>query len=131
MNKYQESLNKIKCMGDKDLWNERHLEWADTLQELIDKYNELKSLLEEYDIDESNIRKMLMIANIYKEKATPKKVTEVEENDKVVGRIISYNCPKCEHGLFHKFPDINKVAKYKSNYCEVCGQALDWSREDD
>lgn len=37
MNKYQEVLNKIKNMGDKDLYNERHLEWCDTLQELVDK----------------------------------------------------------------------------------------------
>ena len=37
MNKYQEALNKIKNMGDKDLYNERHLEWCDILQELVDK----------------------------------------------------------------------------------------------
>lgn len=37
MNKYQEALNKIKNMGDKDLYNERYLEWCDTLQELVDK----------------------------------------------------------------------------------------------
>lgn len=37
MNKYQEALNNLKNMGDKDLYNERHLEWADTLQELVDK----------------------------------------------------------------------------------------------
>lgn len=37
MNKYQEILDKIKTMGDKDLYNERHVEWAETLQELVDK----------------------------------------------------------------------------------------------
>lgn len=37
MNKYQEALDKIKIMGDKDLYNERHLEWCNTLQELVDK----------------------------------------------------------------------------------------------
>ena len=37
MNKYQEALNKLSTMGDKDLYNERHLEWIKTLQELVDK----------------------------------------------------------------------------------------------
>lgn len=37
MNKYQEALNNFKNMGDKDLYNERHLEWIETLQELVDK----------------------------------------------------------------------------------------------
>ena len=37
MDKYQETLDKIKIMGDKDLYNERHLEWASTLQEFIDQ----------------------------------------------------------------------------------------------
>jgi predicted RNA-binding Zn-ribbon protein involved in translation (DUF1610 family) len=37
MNKYQEALNKFKCIGEKDIWNDHHLEWADTLQELVDK----------------------------------------------------------------------------------------------
>lgn len=37
MNKYQEALKNIKIMGDKDLYNEFHIEWANTLQELVDK----------------------------------------------------------------------------------------------
>lgn len=37
MNKYQEALNKIKNMGDKDLFNEFHIEWVNILQELVDK----------------------------------------------------------------------------------------------
>lgn len=44
MNKYQEALNKIKNMGDKDLYNEFHLEWVKTLQELVDKTNPVKPL---------------------------------------------------------------------------------------
>lgn len=36
-NKYQEALNKLKNMGDKDLYNERHLDWLNTLQGLVDK----------------------------------------------------------------------------------------------
>lgn len=35
MDKYQEALDKIKIMGDKDLYNERHVEWANILQEFI------------------------------------------------------------------------------------------------
>lgn len=37
MTKYQEALNKIKNMGDKDLYNEFHLKWVNILQELVDK----------------------------------------------------------------------------------------------
>lgn len=48
MNKYQEALNKIKNMGDKDLYNERHLEWCNTLQELVDKETPKKPLVNKY-----------------------------------------------------------------------------------
>lgn len=37
MNKIQETIDKIKNMGDKDLYNERHLEWANILQDFIDQ----------------------------------------------------------------------------------------------
>lgn len=37
MNKYQEALNNLKTMGDKDLYNERNTEWCNILQELVDK----------------------------------------------------------------------------------------------
>ena len=37
MNKHQKALDNLKNMGDKDLYNERHLEWTNTLQELVDK----------------------------------------------------------------------------------------------
>lgn len=42
MNKYQEDLDKIKNMGEKDLYNERQLLWANTLQELVDKETPMK-----------------------------------------------------------------------------------------
>ena len=42
MNKYQDALNNIKIMGDKDLYNERHIEWANTLQELINEHKKIK-----------------------------------------------------------------------------------------
>ena len=80
MDKYQEALNKIINMGDKDLYNDHHLEWANTLQELVDK-------------------------------ATPKKPEQFGNNG---------YCPKC-HYLVHSFYE----------YCCWCGQALDWSDEDD
>lgn len=34
---YQKALSNLSTMGDKDLYNERHLEWIKTLQELVDK----------------------------------------------------------------------------------------------
>lgn len=37
MDRYQEALNKIKIMGDKDLYNEHHVEWANILQEFLDQ----------------------------------------------------------------------------------------------
>ena len=43
MNKYIEALNKLKIMGDKDLYNERHLGWIGTLQELVDKATPMKT----------------------------------------------------------------------------------------
>lgn len=108
MNRYQEALEKIcnrvlcggECLGDKPC------SLLEPIQEAIDK------------------------ANKYDEKETPKKVKVFKENDKVVGKIESYRCPTCSyHELFIKFTDINMVGKYKSNYCEVCGQKLDWSDE--
>lgn len=45
---YQEALTKIKNMGDKDLYNEFHLEWAKKLQELVDKHEELEQ--ENFDL---------------------------------------------------------------------------------
>lgn len=48
MNKYQESLDKLGRMGDKDLYNEFHLEWVNTLQELVDKHENLEQ--ENFDL---------------------------------------------------------------------------------
>lgn len=82
MNKYQEALDKLKHMGDKDLYNERHLEWSKTLQELVDK-------------------------------ATPKKINKYS---------YEHNTGKC--------PNCNiTVYSFMNVYCQICGQALDWSDE--
>ena len=83
MNKYQEALNKIKNMGDKDLYNERHLEWCDILQELVDK-------------------------------ATPKKIKLFPNSFYI--KI----CPNCGSTL-----------ETRRNYCDECGQKLDWGEDND
>ena len=83
MNKYQEALDKLKNMGDKDLYNERHLEWLNILQELVDK--EIPKKVEYYYCDDGY-----------------------------------GSCPKCHWVLEHE-----------RSYCEVCGQALDWSGKDE
>ena len=47
MNKYQEALNKLKNLGDKDLYNEYYLEWTNVLQELVDKETPMKPKIEQ------------------------------------------------------------------------------------
>jgi len=93
MNKYQEALNKIINMGDKDLYNEHHLEWADTLQELVDK-------------------------------ATPKK----PKRDRLY-----YNCcdGECDKTFIYYCSVCNVGSVEDMKYCPDCGQALDWSDEDE
>lgn len=66
---YQEALDNLKIMGDKDLYNERHLEWAKILQEAVDK------------------------ANKYDEKETPKKV-KIKNHGKLF-HIYESRCPNC------------------------------------
>ena len=51
MNKYQEALNKIKNIGEKDLYNERNILWANTLQELVDKETPMKVIIQERVLD--------------------------------------------------------------------------------
>jgi predicted SprT family Zn-dependent metalloprotease len=104
MNKEQQSLNELRDLVHSELDGTR----------MLDEY------LKHCDI----LQKLV-------DKATPKKTKEIEENDIVAGKILNFNCPECNHNLFVVFKDLNRVAKYKSNYCERCGQALDWSEEDD
>lgn len=37
--KYHNAIDKLKHMGDKDLYNERHLEWLNILQELVEAWD--------------------------------------------------------------------------------------------
>lgn len=93
MNKYQEALNNLKNMGDKDLYNERHLEWAGTLQELVYK-------------------------------ATPKKPI-------IQGLSVAiHTCPVCDKELIVTNDEI-VIYKTKTNYCDNCGQRLDWSENNE
>lgn len=135
MNKYQESLDRIdQYRVNKNL----KIDIKDilTLQELINKYQEIQNVyfkkepMESADLNGEKLQELYNFINKLLDKATPKKPIEIEEKDIVAGKIIIYNCPSCNHGLFVKFIEINRVAKYKSNYCEVCGQALDWSEEE-
>ena len=48
------------------------------------------------------------------EKQIPKKPIETEHFN-----CLNYECPICEGGLY-----------YEQQYCDECGQALDWSDED-
>lgn len=102
MNKYQEALNKIKNMGDKDLFNEFHIEWVDTLQELLNKTTPLL------------------------DKATPMKPIIRG----LSGAIHTYvhTCPVCGKELIVTNNE-TVIYKTKTNYCDECGQKLDWSGE--
>lgn len=52
------------------------------------------------------------------EKQIPKKSIKVEKK-----YWSNYNCPNCERILG------NTVAVYETNYCDICGQKLDWSAD--
>lgn len=98
----------------------------------LEEYEQLKSLFREYNIDESNIREMLMIANMYKDKETPKKVinrTAELKKEKLnllekyhLSVLSDYRCPVCDSAI---------VFGFCCNYCRDCGQKLDWSDEND
>ena len=52
-------------------------------------------------------------------KATPKKPKNWKAERRVNGKV-EFNCPVC-----------NRLYTDRINYCSSCGQALDWSEEDD
>ncbi len=97
----------------------------DEYQNALNKVRKVYVASEHYDEEDINLIQELV------DKETPKKAKEIEENDIVAGKILIFNCPKCNHNLFAKFIDLNRVAKYKSNYCECCGQAIKWGDEDE
>ena len=52
------------------------------------------------------------------ERATPKKITQTDKN---VEYYIEYRCPNCESGVEYN----------EQQFCDVCGQALDWGDTDE
>lgn len=139
MNKYQEALNKIKIMGDKDLFNEFHIKWADTLQELVDKYNAIQDVyfknvpMESADLNARKLQELYNLVNEVieenqklKDKATPMKPIIRG----LSGAIHTYvhTCPVCGKELIVTNNE-TVIYKTKTNYCDECGQKLDWSGE--
>lgn len=65
------------------------------------------------------------------EKQIPKKTTFVDTRFRHHGRSVSdgvsiakcYKCPGCNTHIFHVWDD--------ENYCKSCGQALDWSEQNE
>lgn len=57
------------------------------------------------------------------EKQIPKKPFVIEKQ--------YFGCPYCEHDLGVDCDDIYVYEILKPNYCECCGQHLDWSDDND
>lgn len=81
----------------------------------------LKKVLEEYGLTEDMSLKDCV------EKQIAKKPTYIGKKFRNHGKHLSngqsidscYECPSCKSNIFHIFDD--------ENYCEHCGQRLDWS----
>lgn len=57
------------------------------------------------------------------EKQIPKKLKTIE-----VGHFgLVLLCPSCENEIAMIWESVLQKGKYKQNYCDNCGQALDWS----
>ena len=132
MNKYQEALDNIKNMGDKDLYNERHLKWAEILQEAIDKankYDELQKVyfknepMESANLNARKLQELYYFNNKLVNKETPKKYKIKTDKD---GRMI-FVCPNCNNTLVKFWSEVETIRCIP--YCEDCGQKLDWSDE--
>lgn len=73
----------------------------------------------------------VQVAKKCMEKQIPKKPIFVDVRFRHHGKHISdgqsldkcYKCPNCNTHIFHVWDD--------EKYCKCCGQALDWSEEDD
>lgn len=61
------------------------------------------------------------------EKQIPKKLKIIE-----VGRFgLVLLCPSCENEIAMIWKSVLQKGKYKQNYCDKCGQALDWSEDNE
>lgn len=122
MNKYQESLvilKKLEEEHNKKVIGISNSPVADVLQELVDKYTELNNVYHKHEPMETADLTAKRLEEYYKEvepfinKATPKKVKARVQFHGV--------CPKC-------YTSVNLHYHY---YCPECGQALDWSKENE
>lgn len=128
MNRYQESLERIcnrmlcggDCLGDKPC------SLVEPIQELIDKankYDELLSILEEYNVDLSNIREILVAGNMaqdwkdkankYDEKETPKEpikknlINSYDYDEQGFYKNETLQCPICGFKLLNEYECID------------------------
>lgn len=103
ISKHQEALNYLKANCEQWVVNEdyrKNKKILDTTFEESDKSSEL-------------LQELVDKVPYYEEleaKATPKKPIMRDDNEYL-------ECPNCDYPLS------------KTNYCEHCGQALDWSEE--
>lgn len=105
------------------------------------KYDELLSILEEYNVDLSNIREILVAGNMaqnwrekankYDEKETPKKpikktiINSYDYDEQGVNKNKILQCPSCKFKLYDEYECID----YTFDYCPYCSQKIDWSDE--
>lgn len=111
MNKYKEALERIKdnfCVTCDEQYKKEgkcdcpFQDDADLLLEAVEK------------------------AEKYDEKEKPKKPIKTIELDIVSGYYTSHSCPNCNNELLIELPS-NIISNKKYKYCPECGQAIDWS----
>lgn len=85
MNKYQKALNNLKILDYEDLYDDRDLEWCETLQELVDKETPKKPIEK-------------FISDGYDEQGTFK--------NKII------QCPNCEFELYNEYECIDYTFNY-------------------
>lgn len=103
MNKYQEALNTLREKVYTNHFQPITLEYQ--------YFKEFKTLQELVD------------------KEIPKKPTKRQETDVVIDEYTAYDCPVCKQEQIITFE--LEIVGFKAPYCRHCGQALDWSDEDD
>lgn len=133
MNRYKEALvilKKLEEERNKKVIGISNSPVADVFQELVDKYTELNNVYHKHEPMETADLNAKRLEEYYKEvepfinKATPKKVKnlKIEFFDDIndygyysLIKVMSGNCPNCNYSVVNQ------------NYCEECGQKLDWS----
>lgn len=109
MNKYKEALNhlvKVPCSNDYSNQSNKGYK-----EEKLKFFNGIRV----FEDDE----KALSILQELVDKETPKKPLEFSSNITNSEDVYTFNaCPNCRKYLY-----------VSQKYCDVCGQALDWSEE--